>query len=368
MIRSALRRLGGFFRRPEPAAEEGLSLTPPPPRTIYVIINRACNLRCRMCDVGQQQRDRQFYRVMSPSEGAELTLADLRKLIADVRGFKPAIAVTSTEPLLFAGLFDFAAEVRAAEMDFQLTTNGLLLPDCAEEAVESGVTSLWVSLDGPAEAHNAIRGHPESFQRAVEGLRKVREASVRTGRAVQLCVNYTYSNHNVGALTGLLESLADVGVDAVVASHMNYVTEAMAAGHNAAHGSFCEATAGSVGQADPAAADVAAMWTDIQAARGRSWPFSLSFGPDLDEQGLTDFYRRPEVIVGPPRCRAPWTMAQLAANGDWVVSTRCFVKIMGNLRQESFLTTWHGPRYREFRAWLRDTAISPACRRCCGAL
>ena len=352
----------------EAGVEFGMDLTPPPPSTVYVIINRACNLRCKMCDVGQQARDRQFYKIMSPSDGQALDLAALRKLIEDVRSFRPTIAVTSTEPLLFSGLFDFATEVRAAGMDFQLTTNGLLLPEHAQDVVDSGVTSVWVSLDGPADVHNAIRGHPESFQRAVEGLRKIREISPRGGGGVQLCVNYTYSNHNATALTALLESLADVGVDAVVASHMNYVTEAMAADHNAAHGSFCEATAGSIGEADPSAVDVGAMWADIQAARGRSWPFSLSFGPDLDEQGLTDFYRHGEVVVGPPRCRAPWTMAQLAANGDWVVSTRCFVKVMGNLREETFGQTWHGRPYREFRAWLRDTAISPACRRCCGAL
>ncbi len=59
MIRSTLRKLGKLFGRPlvEAGVEFGMDLTPPPPSTVYVIINRACNLRCKMCDVGQQARD-----------------------------------------------------------------------------------------------------------------------------------------------------------------------------------------------------------------------------------------------------------------------------------------------------------------------
>ncbi len=372
MALAPVRRLRRLLRRrrarPEAPGAASLDLTPPPPATVFVIINRTCNLRCKMCDVGQRVRDSQFYQVMSPPAGRRLDAPALRRLIDQVRGFRPRIAVTSTEPLLAPELFDFARQATAAGMAFQVTTNGLLLPDCAEEVVDSGVDSLWVSLDGPPELHNRIRGHGESFQRAVEGMRKVRAAARARRRAVRLSVNFTCSNHNAGALTPFLESLRDVPVDEVVASHMNYVTQEMADAHNALHGAFCAAAASSVAGADPRAADLDAMWDDLRRARRRTWPFRLAVSPELDRRGLEDFYRRPEVIVGPGRCRAAWTIAQLAANGDWVVSTRCFPKVMGNLYEQSFMDTWHGPAYRAFRAWLRDHALSPACRRCCGAL
>ena len=93
--------------------------------------------------------------------------------------------MTSTEPLLAPELFDFARQAKQAGMAFQVTTNGLLLPDRAEEVVDSGVDSLWVSLDGPPELHNRIRGHGESYQRAVEGLRAVERLARQRGRRIR---------------------------------------------------------------------------------------------------------------------------------------------------------------------------------------
>jgi len=373
MVFGRLKQLGRLLsrRRPSPAPEPSAgapNLTPPPPATLFIIINNACNLRCKMCDVGQKNRDSQFFQVMCPDDERQLDMAALRKLIAEVREFKPLIAVTSTEPLMFKDLFVFAREVKQAGMAFQLTTNGLLLPRCADEVVESGVDSLWISLDGPPEVHNEIRGHPKSFQNAVQGLRDVDRLARQHGIDIQRCVNFSYSNHNCGSLIAFLECMSDLPVQQVTVSHMNYVTRDMAEAHNALHGTFCQATTSSIVAADPRAVDTDVMWREIQQAKQRSWPFQLAFSPDLDDQGVRDFYGRPEIVVRSPRCAAPWSLAQLAANGDWIVSTRCFLKSMGNLYEESFMETWHGREYQQFRQWILDHAMSPACTRCCAVL
>ena len=373
MIRTAVRKLRNLMRRSRTCSKEAPgdipgNLTPPPPSVIFIIINDVCNLRCKMCDVGQKNRESQFYQVMAPQGGEALDMAGLRKLIGEVKDFKPTIAVTSTEPLLFKDLFQFAREVKRAGLFSQVTTNGLLLPRCAEEVVESGVDPLWVSLDGPRDVHNEIRGHPESFQRATEGLLAVHRLARARGKAIQLCVNYSYSNHNCAALVDFLESIRDLPVENVSISHMNYVTEEMADAHNELYGDYCRATPSSVVAADPLAVDVDRMWETIQEAKEREWPFALSFSPDFDEQGLRDFYYHPEVIVRARKCPAPWNLAQLAANGDWVISTRCFLKVMGNLNEETFMETWHGKKYQKFRRWILENTMSPACTRCCAVL
>jgi len=368
MVLGRLKQLKQRLWRRRTSSGPKLGLTPPPPGTIFIIINNTCNLRCKMCDVGQKNRESQFYQVMCPDDERQLDMPVLRKLIAEVRAFRPLIAVTSTEPLMFKDLFVFAREVKQAGMAVQLTTNGLLLPRCASDVVDTGVDSLWISLDGPPELHNEIRGHPKSFQSAVSGLREVDRLARQRGVDIERAVNFSYSNHNCGSLIAFLKCMSDLPVGNVTISHMNYVTREMADAHNALHGGFCRATTSSVVAADPGAVDVDAMWREIRRAKQTSWPFALSFGPDLDEQGLRDFYRRPEVIVKSRKCGAPWSLAQLAANGDWIISTRCFVKVMGNLFEESFMQTWHGGEYQEFRRWILENAMSPACTRCCAVL
>ncbi len=341
------------------------SLTPPSPATIYIIINNICNLRCKMCDVGQKNKESQFYQLMCPEGDRQLDMTILKKFIDDVKVFKPTIAVTSTEPLLFGQVFEFVRAVKQAGMSFQLTTNGLLLPRYAEEVVKSGVDSLWISLDGPLEVHNEIRGHPKSFQNAVEGLKLVHLLAKKYTKKISLHVNFSYSNHNCGVLTAFLESLKGLPINSVCVSHMNYVTSGMAGTHNENYSHFCQATPSSIAMADPTQVDADIMWEEIKEAKKCRWPFTIGFAPDLDQEGIRNFYYHPEVIVRSKKCPAPWTTGQLAANGDWVITTRCFLKVMGNIYEESFMETWHGENYQEFRRWILENEMSPACTRCC---
>jgi Fe-coproporphyrin III synthase len=321
-------------------------------------------LRCKICDVGRQARDSQFYRVMC-SNGRQLDLEILKRLADEVSSFRPLIAVTSTEPLLFDDLFEFARHVRSLGMSFQLTTNGLLLPSKAHEVVSSGIDHLWVSLDGPAEIHNRIRSNTASYQAAVEGINQVGLLAKEQEKKLGININCTISNFNYACVTSFLEELRRLPLDCVVISHMNYVTPLMAERHNESHGDFCEATASCIPEGP---VDVDILWSQLREIKKNRYPFKVEFEPDLDYQGIVDFYRNPHVIVYRKECLAPWNCAQLSSNGDWVITTRCFHKVVGNVFEESFIQTWRGAKYREFRKWLARVRLTPACTRCCGVL
>lgn len=373
MIRKLIRKgkelLKGAGKSPgaEPLALQPGPSAPGPPSHIYIIINKVCNLRCRMCDIGQQNRESQFYQVMA-REGRELDLGILKKLVDEVAGFRPTLAVTSTEPLLYKDLIPFVLYAKEAGLPVQITTNGLLLPGLAEEIVKSGVDSLWVSIDGPRDAHNLIRGNPSSYRNAVEGIEKAAAAREKYSSGISISVNCSISHYNDSCLADFLCGISGLPLDSVSFSHMNYVTEKMAELHNSAHGSYCTATSSSVAQADPLEVDVEALSRQISLIKAREWPFPISFSPDLDQKGIGDFYQRPEVVIASRTCSAAFNMAQLASNGDWVITTRCFSLSMGNLFDEPFMTTWQGEKYKRFRSWISETGLSPACTRCCGAL
>jgi len=342
-------------------------LLPTPPAYIYIIINKVCNLRCKMCDIGQHNKESQFYQVMA-REGRELNIDILKRLVDEVQSFRPTLAITSTEPLLYNDLFLFVRYAKEAELPVQITTNGLLLPRYAEEMVESGVDSLWISLDGPQEAHNLIRGNPSSYQQAVDGIGKVVEARKRHADKISININYSISNHNYSCMVEFLKGIVDLPLDSISFSHMNYVTEEMAALHNRLYGSYCSATPSSVTAADPLKVEINALDEQIKEIKKGNWPFSISFSPDITEERLENFYRRPEIVIASKTCAASFNMAQLASNGDWVITTRCFSLSMGNLFEEPFMSTWNGKEYNMFRSWISGIGLSPACTRCCGAL
>jgi len=343
----------------------------PYPATIYLAVNTRCGFACKMCDVGMDQYDTQFYKIMSlgkeqPRE--RLSLDRLKTLVDEVKNFKPMIAVTSTEPLLYKDIIPLSEYVVGSGLPMQITTAGLQLEKFAEDLVRVGVQSLWVSIDGPPEIHNDIRGVKDSFQKSVAGIRAVDEWKRRLGREhPKMGINYALSNHNYHCLEPFMASVHALPVDHITFSHMNYVTAGMAEVHNARFGHLYPTTVSSVSNADPTKVDVNVLWDQINWVKTR-YPGRAVFGPDLDRKGLEDFYFRPEVFVQGDRCYVPWRAAEIIANGDCVVMTRCYQINFGNIYEQSFKDIWNGPRYQEFRKNLIKHGTYPACSRCCGIL
>jgi len=331
------------------------------PVTVYLSVNSSCNLRCRMCDVGLRAEESQFYRHLKT--GDELSLDRLKSLIDEVASFKPIIAVISTEPLLYGGIIELASYVSSRGLRFHLTTNGFLLPDFADEIARAGVETLWVSIDGDEDTHDSIRGVKGSFRKAMEGIERTAAASPR----INILVNYTISHFNYSRLVPFAEGISRTGVKNVIFSHLNYVTEEMAAAHNKRFQDVGRATAMSVTGADPRDVDPDALFSQIEEVR-RRWPGLALFAPELGTAGeVRDFYQRPEKIVAKTRCPIPWTVAQVIANGNVIPITRCFDVVLGNIYKQSFAEIWRGEKMRTFRRALKKQGLFPVCTRCCGS-
>lgn len=69
----------------------------PYPSTIYLAVNTRCGFACKMCDVGTNQYDTQFYKIMSLSKDKpreRLAIDRLKTLVDEVKDFKPMVAAT----------------------------------------------------------------------------------------------------------------------------------------------------------------------------------------------------------------------------------------------------------------------------------
>jgi MoaA/NifB/PqqE/SkfB family radical SAM enzyme len=278
------------------------------------------------------------------------------------------IAATSTEPLLYKDIIPLCDYVVSNGLEMLVTTAGLQLEKHAEDLVKVGVQHLWVSIDGPPEIHNDIRGVKESFEKSVAGIRAMDEWKRQLGRDYpKIGINYALSNYNYHCLERFMDYVHALPVQQISFSHMNYVTRGMAESHNSRFGHLYPATVSSVSNADPTKVDVNVLWEQINAVKQR-YPGRAGISPDLDREGLKDFYFRPEVFVRGTRCTVPWRVAEIIANGDCVVMTRCFHTSFGNIYDQSFKEIWNGPRYKEFRSNLIKHGSYPACSRCCGIL
>jgi radical SAM protein with 4Fe4S-binding SPASM domain len=142
---------------------------PPSPNRVVLDVTRRCNLRCRMCHTWR-----------APSEG-ELTLAEIERLLSSL----PRLVwldVTGGEPFVRRDVEDVlgaAIERPPALQVLHFQTNGwaserIVRATERVRARRSGVELIvTVSIDGPAEVHDAIRGRTGAFERAMATLREL---------------------------------------------------------------------------------------------------------------------------------------------------------------------------------------------------
>jgi radical SAM protein with 4Fe4S-binding SPASM domain len=120
--------------------------------------------------------------------------------------FSPSLNVTGGEPFLREDIFDILGEARSRGFEIYLLTNGTLLDKERAHALSSlGVRGVQVSMEGPEEVHESIRGKG-SFDRSISGVKNLLDAGLR------VTLNVTLSNLNARYIGDLLLLALSLGV------------------------------------------------------------------------------------------------------------------------------------------------------------
>jgi radical SAM protein with 4Fe4S-binding SPASM domain len=126
----------------------------------------------------------------------------------------PSIHFTGGEPFLYNGLWDVIAFSKGKGFKVALMTNGTLLTkEDAQRASLLGISDIQVSLEGPPNLHDAIRG-PGSFEAATKGVKRLAEAGNRVS------ANVTLSRLNASEIEETVEAARELGFYGIGFSRM----------------------------------------------------------------------------------------------------------------------------------------------------
>lgn len=333
------------------------------PSWVILGVNNACNLRCRMCDVGTGE-DSVFLRNMTGAEPGRMPLALAARIVDQVATSWPRakLAFAFTEPSTWPPLVEAVGLAARRGLFSSVTTNGLLLPGLAEPLAAAGLAELVVSLDGPPEVHDLIRGRAGSHARAMEGLRRVLAAPKRPRVAVYCAL----SQWNLGRLEEFLAGLPP-GLDRVGFMHTVYVGAEAAAAHNRAWPAYV-ATPSNTSQLDLEAYDLDALWAEMGRIGAAARPWPLQWSPTLRSRAELEAYYRGRGRWG-RRCADAWETLLVKADGRVIPAhSRCYELVAGNVQAQDLAEIWHGPVLARFRADLAAAGgLFPGCDRCCSA-
>jgi radical SAM protein with 4Fe4S-binding SPASM domain len=156
---------GLLVEAPEPRPAPVPDTLPLEPSLRYLLVHLTdrCTLRCRHCFVGAQT-------------GADLPLADLLRLAEEFAALQGLRFICSGgEPMLHRHFWRLNDRIPSFPFRSVLLTNGTMVDREAARALR--FHEVQVSLDGPEDAHDALRGRG-SFRRALAALRLLADAGV----------------------------------------------------------------------------------------------------------------------------------------------------------------------------------------------
>ena len=262
--RYAVRRLlGADSDRPDGRCRLG-------PEWLALVVNNFCNLRCKMCDVGIGESETVFYAHLVGDDPPNMSLNLLETILDQAASFfpKPKIGLAFTEPLIHVHILKFCQAIIARGFFSRITTNRFLLPRLAEALVDLGVHSITVSVDGPEEVHDRVRGRTGSFRNLYEGVERLNRAKMHTGRRQPaVSFSYTLTDENYIHMRDFVRQVEGLQPTSFNFSHLNFISAEMATAHNASYGGELAVVRSNLGTMNLAAIDLAAMWQAIQGAQ-----------------------------------------------------------------------------------------------------
>lgn len=308
-----------------------------PIRAVHFQLTGRCNLACRFC--GQNKG-------MLASEGGELPVDFWLRCAGEI---EPDAAITfwGGEPLLAPGFEELAARLAGGGHPLEIVTNGTLIARHAE-TLRRVFDRIFVSVDGPRELHDAVRG-VGVFDRVEAAL------PLLAGRRGKLIFLTTVSDANVERMAELPDELAGLKPDRIVLQQLMYLSgreiDAYRAYSRAHFG--CDYPELEAWRRDDDAAYLARWREQSALVARRKYPMEV----------VVVGHRYPDGAPDAPCCRAPESRLHIRHDGQVGFCTDYFGFSIGSALEKSLPELIEGERAGLWRKAVADNAL-PVCDHC----
>ncbi len=190
-----------------------------------LFITYRCSSRCTTCVMWKRG-----------STETEMSLDSWKRVVEDFRRarvshFEMFGGDALLRPEVLFPLMRFASD---NGIPCDVVTNGLLMDaEAARDTVLSGAKVVAISIDGVGDTHDAIRGMPGAFDKALAALRnllKARDTLSGDRRVPQIVVNCTVSRVNARRLDPLIDLAEELKPDVLSLEYVGEVSPAAIAG------------------------------------------------------------------------------------------------------------------------------------------
>ncbi len=176
----------------------------PQPTVCTLQLTTRCQANCIHCSAARFAR----------RDGGELPTDFWKDIVRQSEALGAVtIIFTGGEPLLRPDIYELIEWVDKDEAVPLIFSNGLLLTDeNVKKLADAGLWAIHISLDSPdSEAHDSMRRVPGCFGKAIEGLKRCKDAGIMAG----ISTYATPDRLRNGQVVEIIEMAKSIGADEV---------------------------------------------------------------------------------------------------------------------------------------------------------
>ena len=167
------------------------------PKFVIWDCTRRCNLNCLHCGAKKEKYPR------------ELSTEQVKSLITDLSLMKvQTFSVTGGEPLLRDDIFEISSFARSKGLNTGIATNGFFINKPNSMKIAKIFDSVQISLDGPENIHNKIRGNKQAFGRVIKGI-----GLLKTNHCRQITISSVFTPVNIDYLEDLGKIIEELKIN-----------------------------------------------------------------------------------------------------------------------------------------------------------
>jgi radical SAM protein with 4Fe4S-binding SPASM domain len=333
-----------------------------------------CNYRCSFCHIwGDTLKEPQ--RIIKE----QLDIGVLKRFIDQVadNNRKIGVILTGGEIMLYKHFEELVLHLRSKKMNVYVNTNGSLMKKRIPFLIEN-VVVVNVSIDGPEEYHDAIRGKG-SYQTICDNIEALIAEKKRTKKMFPfVSINMVLSTTNYKSAKYFIPALRERFKDTSIVLHdtknpwmkrrdiavnfapLLYTTSERGHAYAAQMKEHlnCDVSPAWQGFVEESIdIDTEYLKMDLQEIWG-------SEGVDYsDYVDIHDYYTDIDNVFGRSKCVAPWHELIVRRTGEVYPCVDLPDYSFGNINEDSFQELWEGERAVTFRNYLKTDNLM-MCNRC----
>jgi len=334
------------------------------PLHLLIELTYRCNLRCEIC---------QFFPLLMSGdlEAKKAEEISVEEILTFVRAFPRTSVVTLTGGEIFLRK-DFCQiiECLSKRNKLHIITNGTLLTEKTvsfifehrlKKLLGGGLFAIGVSLQGPADVHDAIVGRKGAYEAACAGIQLLNELKQKAKTQFpHIHTTAVIIDKNARHLTEIYKASCELGVDYSNFTLFNRSDFSNRLAMDNAPNYDVSPTNKMLINSEILSEQFKLMRESAKESktRIRFSPFGISYDEIIryykDETDISRFY-----------CTSPWRTLFVTAYGD--VGSCSFMPI-GNIRKSIISKMWSSREQASFRMALRKKGIFPVCLGCCSSI